>query len=49
MGCCLWGHTESGMTEVTKQQYYEIVSAYTAVKMGKDEFQKMSLSNATIK
>lgn len=31
------------------RSYYEIVSAYTAVKMGKDEFQRMSLStNATI-
>ena len=20
MGCCLWGHTESDMTEVTQQQ-----------------------------
>ena len=25
MGCCLWGHTESGRTEVTQQQHQQII------------------------
>ena len=31
VGCCLWGHTESDMTEATQQQQQQQQSAYRAL------------------
>lgn len=48
--CTWWWEGSGGVIRGKENRsYYEIVSSYTAVKMGKDEFQRMSLSkNATI-